>query len=228
MASIILAAAGTAIGGSIGGTFLGVSRRHDRRRRRLDRRRGDRLLARRLDGADAEDRGPAARHPADHLLDRGRGDPARLRPHAGRRQHHLGDRLPRGDRDHPPWRRRQGRRRRRRHRGHRVLLLRQPRGRALRGSDHRHRPHLGRRQADEPRRRDHARPSRRRGPGRPIRSSRRRWARRTRRPTAARPMSSSRSCRSSASATGCRSSPSRCSGRSSTASPPRAWSAPSR
>ena len=140
-------------------------RRDDRRRRRLARRRGDQLLARRLDGADAEDRRPAARHPADHLLDRGRGDPARLRPHADRRQHHLGDRLPRGDRDHPPWRRRQGRRRRRRHRGHRVLLLRLPRGRALRGPDHRHRAHLGRRQADEPRRRDHARPSRRRGPG---------------------------------------------------------------
>ena len=160
MASIILAAAGTAIGGSVGGSILGVSRRDDRRRRRLARRRGDRLLARRLDGADAEDRRPAARHPADHRLDRGRGDPARLRPDAGRRQHHLGDRLPRGDRDHPPWRWRQGRRRRRRHRGHRVLLLRQLRGRALRGPDHRHRAHLGRRQADEPRRRHHARPSR--------------------------------------------------------------------
>ena len=79
MASIILAAAGTAIGGSIGGSILGVSRRDDRRRRRLDRRRGHRLLARRLDGADAAHRRPAARHPADHLLDRGRGDPARLR-----------------------------------------------------------------------------------------------------------------------------------------------------
>ena len=55
--------------------------------------------------------GAAARQPARHLLDRGRGDPAPLRAHAPRRQHHLGDRLPRGDQDHEPGRR-QGRRRR--------------------------------------------------------------------------------------------------------------------
>ena len=165
MASIILAAAGTAIGGSIGGAVLGVSAAT------IGGAVGS-LAGAAIDSwlvasmaPTQKHRRPAARHPADHRLDRGRGDPARLRPHAHGRQHHLGDRLPRGDRDHPPWRRRQGRRRRRRHRGHRVLLLRQPRGRALRGPDHRHRAHLGRRQADEPRRRDHARPSRRRGPG---------------------------------------------------------------
>jgi hypothetical protein len=66
----------------------------------------------------------------------------------------------------------------------------------LRGPDHRHRAHLGRRQAD-----GHSpaspgagiRATRRR---RRTRSSRRRWARPTRPPIAARPMWSSRNCRS--------------------------------
>ena len=40
--------------------------------------------------------------PADHLLTEGAVIPRALRPHADGRQHHLGDRLPRGDRDHPP------------------------------------------------------------------------------------------------------------------------------
>ena len=217
MASIILAAAGTAIGGSVGGCDPRRLRRGDRRRRRLDRRRGDRLLARRLDGADAADRRPAARHPADHRLDRGRGDPARLRRDAHRRQHHLGDRLPRGDPDHPPGGGGKG--------GGggggtevtEYFYFASLRGRALRGPDHRHRPHLGRRQADDAATASPCGCTRAARTRSPTRSSRRRWARRTRRPIAARPMSSSRSCRSSASATGCRSSPSRCSGRSSTA-----------
>ena len=166
MASIILAAAGTAIGGSIGGAVLGVS-------------------AATIGGAVGSLAGAAidswlvasmaptqkiAGQRLDTLQITASTEGAVIPRVYGRmrdgRQHHLGDRLPRGDRDHPPWRRRQGRRRWRRHRGHRVLLLRQPRGRALRGPDHRRRAHLGRRQADEPRRRDHARPSRRRGPGR--------------------------------------------------------------
>ena len=157
MASIILAAAGTAIGGSIGGAVLGV-------------------CAATIGGAVGSIAGAAidswlvasmaptqkiAGQRLDTLQITASTEGAVIPRVYGRmrigRQHHLGDRLPRGDRDHPPGRRRQGRRRWRRHRGHRVLLLRQLRGRALRGPDHRHRAHLGRRQADEPRRRHHAR-----------------------------------------------------------------------
>ena len=58
--------------------------------------------------------------------------------------------------------RRQGRRGRQ-GQDHRVSLLRQLRRGALRGPDHRHRPHLGRRQADGPVRRHLALVSRRRG-----------------------------------------------------------------
>jgi hypothetical protein len=214
-------------------------RRRGRRHRRLDRRRGARRLRRdhrRLHrlrvgsvvdswivaslAPDPAHRGPAARQPAHHLRDRGRGDPAvhgrmRIGGNAD-----LGDGLPRDAGAVPPGRRRQGRGRRQ-GQDDRVLLPCELRRGALRRPDHRHRPHLGRRQADGSRGRHLALVSRRRGTGGRSASSRRRWGRRRRRPIAAPPMWSSRSCRSAASATACRSSPSRCSARSPIPTPPR-------
>jgi hypothetical protein len=136
-------------------------RRHHRRLHRLHHRLGRRQLDHLVAGAHPAHRGRAARHAAHHLGHRGRGDPAALRPDADGRQHHLGDGFPRGDEDHHAGRR-QGRRGRQ-GQDDRVSLLRQLRRRALRGPDHRHRAHLGRRQADGPLRRHLALVSGRRG-----------------------------------------------------------------
>ena len=101
MASIILAAAGTAIGGSVGGSILGVS-------------------AAAIGGAVGSIAGAAidswlvasmapTQRIAGQRLDtlqitastEGAVIPRVYGAHAHRRQHHLGDRLPRGDPDHP-------------------------------------------------------------------------------------------------------------------------------
>ena len=161
MATLILGAAGAAIGGSIGGADPWRECRHHRRLHRLHHRLGRRQLDHLVAGAHAAHRGRAARHAAHHLGHRRRGHPAALRPDADGRQHHLGDRFPRGDEDHHAGRR-QGRRGRQ-GQDHRVSLLRQLRRRLVRGPDHRHRPHLGRRQADGPLRRHLALVSGRRG-----------------------------------------------------------------
>ena len=147
-------------------------RRHHRRLHRLQHRLGGRQLDHLVAGAHAAHRGRAARHAAHHLGHRRRGDPAAPWPDAAGRQHHLGDRFPRGDEDHHAGRRKG--RRGRQGQDHRVSLLRQLRRRALRGTDHRHRPHMGRRQSDGPDGRHLALVSGRRGADRRSRSSPRR------------------------------------------------------
>ena len=219
MATLILGAAGAAIGGSVGGAILGVS-------------------AATIGGfigstigsvvdswiisslaPDAAHRGRAARHAAHHLGHRGRGHPAALRPHADGRQHHLGDRFPRGDEDHHAGRR-QGRRGRQ-GQDDRVSLLRLaspwPCARARSPASAASGPTASRWTSPaSPGAGIRATRRRRR-----TRSSPRRWARPARPPIAAPPMWSSRSWRSRPTATACRSSPSRCSGRSPIPTPPR-------
>ncbi len=219
MATLVLGAAGAAIGGSIGGAILGVSAAT------IGGFIGSTIgsvvdswiissLAptQRIEGARLDTL-------AHHLGHRGRGHPAALRPHADRRQHHLGDRFPRGDEDHHAGRR-QGRRGRQ-GQDDRVSVLRQLRRRArARGRS----PASGASGPTASRWTSPASPgagiraTRRR---RRTRSSRRRWARPTRPPIAAPPMWSSRNWRSRPTATACRSSPSRCSARSPIPTPPR-------
>jgi hypothetical protein len=115
----------------------------------LGRRQLDHLVA----GTDPADRRRADGQSAHHIGHRRGGDPAPLWPYAGRRQHHLGDGLPRRNQDHHAGRR-QGWRGWWQGQDHRILLLCQFRGRTLRGADHRNWPYLGRRQAAG-HRRDH-------------------------------------------------------------------------
>jgi hypothetical protein len=146
MATLVLGAAGAAIGGSIGGAILGVSAATIGGF--IGSTIGSVVDSWIISSLAPTQRieGRAARHAAHHLGDRGCGHPAALWPDAHGRQHHLGDGFPRGDQDHHAGRR-QGRRGRQ-GQDHRVSVLRQLRRGALRGPDHRHRPHLGRRQAD--------------------------------------------------------------------------------
>ena len=126
--------------------------RRDRRRRRLDRRRRHRPLARRVDKrrrsgspASGSTRCRSPPRPRGAVIPRVFGACAPAATSSGRP-------TSAGDRDHRPGVA-AGRRWRRRDRGHRVFLLRLLRRGALRGTDHRHRAHLGRRQDHEPRRR---------------------------------------------------------------------------
>ena len=68
-----------------------------RRLHRIDHRLGGRQLDRVVPGTRPAHRRRAARQPTHHLLDRRGGDPAAVRPDADWRQHHLGDRFPRGN-----------------------------------------------------------------------------------------------------------------------------------
>ena len=137
MATILLQAAGAAIGEP-----ARPGRRCDRRgcgraRRLRDRPGADRRHApHRRAAAD----GRAALHGGG-----GRGDPARLRHRARRRDLIWATRFEEASHDEPAGR--QGRAE-----GYRIQLLRQRRVRALRGRDRRHQPRLGRRPRNRPRR----------------------------------------------------------------------------
>ncbi len=148
MVTLVLGVAGAAIGGSIGGAILGVSAATI----------GGFIgssIGSVVDSWIISSLAPTQRIEGArldtlriHLLDGGRRRPAPLWPHADGRQHHLGHGFPRGDQDHHAGRR-QGRRGRQ-GQDDRVSVLCLLRSRALRRADHRHRPYLGRRQADGP------------------------------------------------------------------------------
>ena len=121
MATLVLGAVGTAIGGAFGGAILGFS--------------GAAIggfigatVGSVVDSWIVSSLAPAQRIEGARLdtlrvtsATEGGGDPAALWPDAHRRQHHLGHRFPRRDKDHHP-RRRQGRRGRQ-GQDHRIPLL---------------------------------------------------------------------------------------------------------